>query len=169
MIIASIVMPNWVTYSVTTVKGDKIQKQIGLHRTCSTLADPTCQEFPSRDLCQEGERYFCSLWRTAGFMTSFAAILCLATLVAFAVTLGGGKYKRETGWPFISGLMSLVTVVELAVISMVVRLTVYSDVDGDLLTVSRLICMITMASLQSLDGILTLLGIWLWSVRLLVS
>ncbi|TQS31550.1 hypothetical protein Golomagni_08165, partial [Golovinomyces magnicellulatus] len=116
---ASIAMPSWIVYSVTTGKGEKIQKKIGLHKTCSTLDDPACREFPSRDLCQEGERYFCSMWRTAGFMSSFAVILCLASLVAFVVTIGGGKYKRQTGWPFISGLLAMVAVVQFAIVSMV--------------------------------------------------
>lgn len=120
MIIASISIPNWVTYSVTTTAGETLEKHIGLHKSCSSLDDPPCRRFPHKDLCQEGERYFCSMWRTVGFMASFAVIICLAGLVGFGIILKGGKYKRETGWPFVTVMLGLVAVVEFIVISIVV-------------------------------------------------
>ena len=120
MVLASIVIPSWVTYSVTTLKGDTFEKHIGLHKSCSTLNDPKCRPFPTEELCMAGERYFCSLWRTIGFLASFSAILCLACLVSFLVVMSGGKYKRETGWRLVVGMLSLVSVVQLAIISMVV-------------------------------------------------
>ncbi|KJK89031.1 hypothetical protein H633G_07080 [Metarhizium anisopliae BRIP 53284] len=98
MIVASIFIPNWVSYSVTTPKGDVVEKHIGLHKTCSNLNSPTCREFPTAELCQAGERYFCDMWKT------------------------GGKYKRETGWPLVAGMLTLVSVVEFAVISIVAYL-----------------------------------------------
>jgi hypothetical protein len=121
MIISSIALPHWVTYSVTTANGDTLQKHIGLHKSCSSLDDPPCRPFPYRELCQEGERYFCSMWKTVGFMAAVAAVLCLASLVTFAVVMKGGKYKRETGWPFVAIMVSLVSVVEFVIISIVVR------------------------------------------------
>lgn len=120
MIVASIFIPNWVSYSVTTPKGDIVEKHIGLHKSCSNLDSPTCKEFPTADLCQAGERYFCDMWKTVGFMASLAAIMCLASLVCFLVVMKGGKYKRETGWPFVSGMLTLVSVVEFVIISLVV-------------------------------------------------
>lgn len=121
MIVASIATPNWVSYSVTTAQGETFEKHIGLHKSCSSLDAPPCRDFPYVELCQAGEeRYFCSMWRTVGFMASLAAILCLAGLVGFAVIMRGGKYKRETGWPFVGGLLSLVAVVEFVMISIVV-------------------------------------------------
>ncbi|KJK83059.1 hypothetical protein H634G_01187 [Metarhizium anisopliae BRIP 53293] len=93
MIVASIFIPNWVSYSVTTPKGDVVEKHIGLHKTCSNLNSPTCREFP-----------------TAEF------------LVSFLVVMKGGKYKRETGWPLVAGMLTLVSVVEFAVISIVAYL-----------------------------------------------
>lgn len=122
MAVASIWIPHWVTYSVTTPSGDTFEKHIGLHQSCSTLDDPHCRTFPSKDLCQDGERYFCSMWRTVGFMASFAVILCLACLVSFLVIMGGGKYKRETGWPFVGAMLTLVAVVEFVIISIVAYL-----------------------------------------------
>lgn len=120
MIIASIALPNWVSYSVTTAKGEHIQKIIGLHKSCSTLNDPSCTPFPTSELCQAGERYFCSMWKTVGFLASFSVLLCFATLVTFGVTLGGGKYKRESGWAIVAALLTLVSVVEFVIISIVV-------------------------------------------------
>lgn len=123
MIFASIALPHWVSYSVTTAKGDTLEKHIGLHRSCSTLDDPECRPFPYRELCQEGERYFCSMWKTVGFLASFSVILCLGALVSFVVVMRGGKYKRETGWPFVAAMLSLVSTVEFIIISIVVRTT----------------------------------------------
>lgn len=123
MIVASITEPHWVSYSVTTTSGETLEKHIGLHKSCSSLDDPHCRDFPSKELCQYGERYFCSMWRTVGFMASFTIILCLASLIAFALVMGGGKYRRETGWPFVSALLTLVSVVEFIIISIVVRIS----------------------------------------------
>ncbi|KHN94327.1 uncharacterized protein MAM_07856 [Metarhizium album ARSEF 1941] len=127
MVVASIFIPNWVSYSVTTPKGDVVEKHIGLHRTCSNLDSPTCREFPTADLCQAGQRYFCDMWKTVGFMASLAAIMCLASLVCFLVVMKGGKYKRETGWPLVSGMLTLVSVVELVIISIVAYLFDHDD------------------------------------------
>ncbi|KAI5462635.1 hypothetical protein BGZ63DRAFT_384377 [Mariannaea sp. PMI_226] len=122
MIVVSIWIPNWVSYSVTTNAGQRVEKHIGLQKSCSNLDDPPCRPFPYKELCQDGERYFCSMWRTVGFMASFSTILCLAGLVSFAVIIGGGKYKRETGWPFVGALLTLVSIAEFATISIVAYL-----------------------------------------------
>jgi amino acid transporter len=122
MLIASIYMPHWISYAVESNRGETIDKHIGLHKSCSSLDDPHCRDFPYPDMCQHGERYLCSMWRTVGFMASFATILCLACLVSFGVIMGGGKYKRETGWPFVSAMLTLVSVVEFIIISIVAYL-----------------------------------------------
>ncbi|PNP42919.1 hypothetical protein TGAM01_v201551 [Trichoderma gamsii] len=127
MIVASITEPNWVSYSVTTTAGETLEKHIGLHKSCSSLDDPHCRDFPSKELCQYGERYFCSMWRTVGFMASFTIILCLASLIAFALVMNGGKYRRETGWPFVSALLTLVSAVEFIIISIVAYLYDHDD------------------------------------------
>lgn len=129
MIVASITEPNWVSYSVTTTAGETLEKHIGLHKSCSSLDDPHCRDFPSKELCQYGERYFCSMWRTVGFMASFTIILCLASLITFALVMNGGKYRRETGWPFVSALLTLVSAVEFIIISIVVGLISETDRD----------------------------------------
>ncbi|RSL70784.1 hypothetical protein CEP54_001644 [Fusarium duplospermum] len=156
MIVTSIWLPNWVSYSVTTASGETVEKHIGLHKSCSTLTEPQCIDFPPKELCQ-GERYFCSLWRTVGFMASFATILCLGGLVTFIVIMSGGKYKRETGWPFVGSMMTLVAVVEFITISIVAYLYDNDDqftipgwnLDASfyLSTVSAIICLLGAAGL----------------------
>ncbi|RGP62269.1 pre-mrna splicing factor [Fusarium longipes] len=41
--------------------------------------------------------------------------------------MSGGKYKRETGWPFAAAMLTLVSVVELAAISIVAYLYDHDD------------------------------------------
>ncbi|KYK58378.1 pre-mRNA splicing factor [Drechmeria coniospora] len=159
MILASIATPNWVSYSVTTPKGDTFDRHIGLHKSCSSIDDPPCRSFPSPALCEDGERYLCSMWRTIGFLASLAAILCLANLVTFGVIIRGGKYKRETGWPVIGAMLLLVSVVEFAVISMVAYLFENDDqftipgwnldVSWYLGTASASICLLAAVALAS--------------------
>ncbi|KAM5352251.1 hypothetical protein ACJ41O_004974 [Fusarium nematophilum] len=158
MTLTSIWLPNWVTYSLTTATGETVEKHVGLHKSCSTLDDPHCRAFPPKDLCENGERYFCSMWRTVGFMASFSTLLCLASLVTFAVIMGGGKYKRETGWPFVGAMLTLVSVVEFVTISIVAYLyendgqfTIpgwHLDVSFYLSTVSAAICLLTAAGIS---------------------
>lgn len=120
MTIAAIAIPRWISYSVSA--GDETyRKHIGLHQSCSNLDEPQCRSFPYKELCQDGERYFCSMWRTIGFLSFATALLCLAGLVTFLVVMKGGKFKRETGWPFATLMMALVSVLQLITISIVVR------------------------------------------------
>ncbi|KAI0393346.1 hypothetical protein F5Y17DRAFT_459018 [Xylariaceae sp. FL0594] len=112
--LASLLTPHWVTYSVTAAPtGATFSKHLGLHESCSTESSPRCQPFPSDDDCRD-DRPFCSLWRSSGFLLSFATIVELATLVTFVVVLAGGKYKRETGWRIVGGLLMADAVVEFA-------------------------------------------------------
>lgn len=121
MILAATAVPRWITYSVHA--GDQtFQKHIGLHQSCSNLDDPPCRPFPYKELCQEGERYFCSMWRTVAFLAALAALMCLAGIVTFGVVMKGGKYKRETSWPFIAFMMAIVSALEFSVISIVAYL-----------------------------------------------
>lgn len=121
MIIASITLPHWVTYTVTTAEGKEYSKHIGLHRSCSNGFNEPCQVFPTEELCSaNGERYFCSMWRSVGFLASFSTILHLASIVTFLVIMGGGKYKRETGWTVLGGLLVFVAAIEFTLMGIVV-------------------------------------------------
>jgi len=61
------------------------------------------------------------MWRSVGFLMNFAAVIELATLVAFAVILLGGRDKREGGWKIVSSLLAGIALVQLASMAVVVR------------------------------------------------
>lgn len=52
---------------------------------------------------------------------NFTAVIELATLVAFAVVLLGGRDKRDGGWKIVSPLLALVAVTQLVSMALVVR------------------------------------------------
>ncbi|KAL5895591.1 hypothetical protein ACKVWC_000807 [Pyricularia oryzae] len=114
MTLASIALPNWISYNITSIKGHSITRNIGLHKTCSSGIDPfsdspTCRPFPiEREDCAGDERGFCSIWRTTGFLMSLAIVVELATLVGFLVIMAGGKMKRVTGWKILSCLLAYI-------------------------------------------------------------
>ncbi|KAI0472913.1 hypothetical protein GGR56DRAFT_589299 [Xylariaceae sp. FL0804] len=119
--ITAILTPHWVSYSVTADTGSTFTKNLGLHESCSSVDDPACRPFPSRDDCL-ADKTFCSLWRSSGFLLSFATIVELATLITFLVVMAGGKYKREAGWRLIGGFLLADAAVEFAVIGIVAHL-----------------------------------------------
>ena len=123
MTLASIALPNWVSYGVTSTKGRSVTRNVGLHRSCSSVLDPPCRPFPlDRDDCAGDGSAFCSMWRTTGFLVSLAAVLELVTLVAFRVVMAGGKQKRVGGWRILGGLLSTVALVLVAAVSIVAYL-----------------------------------------------
>ena len=91
----------------------------GLHRRCSSLSD-TCESFPQREDCHGEDRYFCSMWRSVGFLMSFAIVLEGMSIVAYVIVLAGGKQLRESGWKVLSLLMVLSALVQAASMSIVV-------------------------------------------------
>ncbi|GAW19782.1 hypothetical protein ANO14919_092730 [Xylariales sp. No.14919] len=111
--LTSLMTTHWVTYSVTASTGATFSKHLGLHESCSSVADPKCRPFPSEDDCRD-YKTFCSLWRSSGFLLTFATIVELATLVSFLVVLAGGKFKREGGWKLIGSFLLADAVVEFA-------------------------------------------------------
>ena len=119
MTIAAIFIPDWITWTVDASDGGHFTKTIGLHQSCSSTTG-TCIRFPHREDCSGTDRYFCSMWRSVGFMMSFAAALELATLVAYVVVILGGKQMRETGWRILAFMLTLVGVVQCASMAIVV-------------------------------------------------
>jgi hypothetical protein len=121
MTLSSIFVPDWITYGAPNKPGGTYHKTIGLHRSCSSSgSSTTCIHFPTKEDCMAKDRYFCSMWRSIGFLMSFAAVLELATIVAYMVVIGGGKQKRETGWKVLCFMLVLVGVVQCAGMSIVV-------------------------------------------------
>lgn len=118
MTIASIFIPKWITWDADGSTGH-FQKSIGLHRSCTSVGNK-CHHFPQYEDCHGTDRYFCSMWRSVGFMMSFAAVLELVTIVTYCVVILGGKQKRETGWKVLTFLLMLVGVVQCAAMAIVV-------------------------------------------------
>jgi len=51
---------------------------------------------------------------------SFTAAIELATLIAYAVVIAGGRAKRETGWKILAFLLMVVGILQCACMSLVV-------------------------------------------------
>ena len=83
-----------------------------------------CGAFPQHSDCVGDNWSFCSMWRTVGFLMSFAVIIEGAALIGYAVVLLGGKQKRDKGYKVISGLLGLAAVVQMAGMAVVVGLRV---------------------------------------------
>lgn len=103
MTLASIIVPRWISWDSETPSGQRIHYTYGLHKRCSSLTG-ACDYFPAQSDCQHGDRYFCSMWRSVGFLMSFAIVLEGMTLIAYIVILVGGKQQRESGWRVLCGL-----------------------------------------------------------------
>lgn len=71
-----------------------------------------CTQFPRYSDCHGEDRYFCSMWRSVGFLMSFAVVLEGMTIAAFAILLVGGKQKREQGWGVLTILVTLAAAVQ---------------------------------------------------------
>lgn len=130
MTLASIATPNWISYSARTPGGGVFSRTVGLHRSCSSVADPPCRHFPDEEECEGGGRYFCSMWRTTGFLMSLAAVAELASMVGFLVIVAGGRLKRESGWRVLAALLSVVAVVQFAAVGIVVSLAILFFLHG---------------------------------------
>ncbi|PYH84771.1 hypothetical protein BO82DRAFT_276390 [Aspergillus uvarum CBS 121591] len=112
--ISSIAVPRWVSYDSPT-----FHYSYGLHRRCSSV-EGACWGFPQREDCHGEDRYFCSMWRSVGFLMSFAVVLEGMSLVAFLIVLSGGKRLRESGWKVLSLFILLSAVVQAASMGIVV-------------------------------------------------
>lgn len=111
--LSAIAIPRWISYHETTVTGDAIIYTYGLHHRCSSSSS-LCTHFPARQDCHGSDRSFCSVWRSVGFLMSFAVVLEGVIITAFAVILIGGRKKREAGWLIMSFLLSVVAATQCA-------------------------------------------------------
>lgn len=93
----------------------------GLHRRCSSLTD-VCEPFPQYEDCHGEDRYFCSMWRSVGFLMTFAVVLMSLAIVAYIIILSGGKKLRETGWGVLSSIIILSVAVQVASMALIVSL-----------------------------------------------
>ncbi|KAK4039453.1 hypothetical protein C8A01DRAFT_36581 [Parachaetomium inaequale] len=132
MTMTSIISPAWVSLTVPSPSGGTVTDTIGLHRRCggSSSAGGTgsCVPFPEASRCDDdGGRSFCSMWRTTGFLMSFAVVAELATLVGFLVILAGGRVKREGGWRVLGGMLAAVAMAQFVGMAVVAYLFDHDD------------------------------------------
>ncbi|KKY39972.1 putative pre-mrna splicing factor [Diaporthe ampelina] len=159
--LTSILVPHWVSMDVESQNSDTVYSQhLGLHHYCNTaLADKPCRTFPDEEKdCDPNDRYFCSMWRTTGFLMSFATVAELATLVCFVVAIGGGQVKREYGWKVLCGLLSVVSVVQFAAMGLISFLydnDEYFAVPGWRLDTSWILCTVSAGVAAILVGALS--------------
>lgn len=149
MTLTSIIIPRWISWNSETVcnswlvqwiiysspsilqrstdplvkqpSGSHIHYTYGLHKRCSSFTHQ-CNPFPRGEDCAI-DRYFCSMWRSSGFLMSFAVVMEGMTLIAFVVVIAGGKQKRESGWKILSGLLGLVGLIQCTTMALVVSLS----------------------------------------------
>jgi len=123
----AIALPNWISYTSPTTH-DPIRVSYGLHKRCTNIpsgpaqlqtSGTRCTSFPQYEDCHGEDRYFCSIWRTTGFLMNFAVVLELASLVGFAVVILGGRGKREAGWQILSGVIGLVAAAQMIAMALV--------------------------------------------------
>ncbi|KAK3070898.1 hypothetical protein LTR53_009643 [Teratosphaeriaceae sp. CCFEE 6253] len=118
--IAAVALPNWITYTTPT-DGDTIRVSYGLHKRCSSITGQ-CTPFPQYDDCTGEDRYFCSMWRSTGFLMNFSIVIELACVVAYIVILVGGRSSREAGWQVLASLLGLVAAGQMIAMALVAYL-----------------------------------------------
>jgi hypothetical protein len=138
MTIASIALPRWVRWESVRPStrshfhsqpptepakqdiGGDIKFTYGLHRKCSSVTG-ACDPFPTPRDCERDGVAFCALWRSVGFLCSFAVLLEAACVVSLAITLLGGVRSRTYGWRVVCALMALGACAQMAGMAIVVR------------------------------------------------
>ncbi|KAJ4295423.1 hypothetical protein N0V90_007435 [Kalmusia sp. IMI 367209] len=114
MTIASIYMPRWIS-------SDEEKSSIGLHSRYSSDSG-THKAYPDDETDCAGDKTFCHMWRTVGFLISFDVAVELCTLVAFTVIIAGGVQRRTAGWRIVCALLlfsSFVQCVGMAIVAYV--------------------------------------------------
>ncbi|GAT19864.1 hypothetical protein RIB2604_00604470 [Aspergillus luchuensis] len=112
------------------------------------------------DECHGDNRYFCSMWRSVGFLMSFAIVLEGMTVVAYLIVLSGGKRLRESGWKIVSLLIILSAAVQAASMSLVAYLVDNEDrfASGWVLDESWIFCTVSWCVSLFVAGVLILAG-----------
>lgn len=123
--LASIIIPEWISYEDVTNHGTTVHSTYGLHRQCSNTDPPSatrlhCSSFPTLDDCAQ-DRYFCSMWRSVGFLMSFAVVIEGMTIAAFVILILGGKQRREQGWGVMALLALIAALVQACAMALIVR------------------------------------------------
>jgi len=139
--IISIALPRWIRWE-SEPEGER-KFSYGLHRKCSTVTG-TCDPFPSKLDC-DADATFCALWRSVGFLMSFAVIIEFASWIAFAVVILGGVQQRSYGWKMVCPLLGLASLAQLLGMSIITYLFDHDErfFIGWKLDVSWILCTIS--------------------------
>ena len=62
------------------------------------------------------------MWRSVGFLMSFAIVIEGMNLIVYIIILAGGKQKRESGWKVLAGLHLIVAALQVAAMAIIVSL-----------------------------------------------
>lgn len=63
------------------------------------------------------------MWRSVGFLMSFAVVIEGMNLIVYIIILAGGKQKRESAWKFLAGLHVIAAALQIAAMAIIVSLT----------------------------------------------
>nr|POF01343.1 hypothetical protein CFP56_21291 [Quercus suber] len=119
--IAAIALPNWVSYRAPIDGRSSIGVSYGLHKRCSSITGQ-CTPFPQPEDCHGEDRFFCSMWRSTGFLMNFSLVMEVVCALAYVTVLVGGRSAREGGWKMVAGLLGLVAVGQLVAMALVAYL-----------------------------------------------
>jgi len=61
------------------------------------------------------------MWKSVGFLMSFAVVIEGMTVAAFVILLAGGKQRREQGWGVLAILTALAAFVQAGAMALMVR------------------------------------------------
>jgi formate hydrogenlyase subunit 3/multisubunit Na+/H+ antiporter MnhD subunit len=62
------------------------------------------------------------MWKSVGFLMSFAVVIEGMTVAAFVILLAGGKQRREQGWGVLAILTALAAFIQASAMALMVRL-----------------------------------------------
>lgn len=105
-------------HNTDNFQNGKREFSYGLHSRWSSVTRSHVP-FPKKNDCLKDPN-FCNMWRTVGFLMSFAVVIELCTLVSFIVIIGGGVQRRIAGWQVASGVLLFSAVVQCAGMAIVV-------------------------------------------------
>ncbi|PAV19019.1 3-beta hydroxysteroid dehydrogenase isomerase family containing [Pyrrhoderma noxium] len=121
--VLSIVRPDWLYAHPPDIFNSKTVIRYGLLERCERqvidfpgpgqngrihYTDYSCRAFPSRkeDRCESDNRYFCTLWWTAGYAAELGVVFGAAALMAVLVGVSTRSRRRRV-WRGIAGLQAL--------------------------------------------------------------
>ncbi|EJD03309.1 uncharacterized protein FOMMEDRAFT_156694 [Fomitiporia mediterranea MF3/22] len=121
--ILSITRPDWLYAHPPDIFHSKIVIRYGLLERCERqiidfpgpgqsgrirYTDYSCRPFPSRkeDACEDENRYFCTMWWTAGYAAELGVAFGAATLMAVLIGVSTRSRRRRI-WRGVAGLEAL--------------------------------------------------------------